>query len=74
VLFRFQRGGLTESMATIQEFSTLEELARIVSETYPEDARSISVKPYCFDERIGWDTHIVSLGGDAIGFTDGPIH
>ena len=32
----------------------------------------IEVKPYCYDERIGWTTHIVTIDGQAVGFTDGP--
>lgn len=39
--------------------------------TYGTD--DIEVKPYYYDSRIGWDTHIVTLKGDAIGFTDGPL-
>lgn len=33
---------------------------------------NIEVKPCHYDSRIGWDTHIVTLKGNAIGFTDGP--
>lgn len=33
----------------------------------------IEVKPYHYDSRIGWDTHIVTLKGNAIGFTDSPL-
>lgn len=25
------------------------------------------------DERIGWDTHLVTIGGNPVGYTDGPI-
>lgn len=38
---------------------------------YPVGA--ISVKPYGFDSRIGWDTHMVTIDGNAVGFTDGPL-
>lgn len=33
----------------------------------------VSVRPYCYDDRIKWDTHLVTLDGMAIGYTDGPI-
>ncbi|AHC30525.1 hypothetical protein CC53_gp108 [Rhizobium phage vB_RleS_L338C] len=32
------------------------------------------VKPYGWDERIGWETHIVLVSGYGVfGFTDGPL-
>jgi hypothetical protein len=33
----------------------------------------VSVSPYTWDERIKWDTHIVTLDGNAVGFTNGPV-
>jgi hypothetical protein len=36
-------------------------------------AGEIEVKPYTYDERIGWDTYIVTVDGAAVGFTDGAI-
>jgi hypothetical protein len=34
----------------------------------------VSVKPYVFDKRINWDTHIVEIQGLGVyGFTDGPL-
>lgn len=33
----------------------------------------IEVKPYHYDSRILWHTHIVTLKGNAIGFTDSPL-
>lgn len=33
----------------------------------------IEVKPYGYDSRIEWNTHIVTLNGDAVAFTDGPL-
>lgn len=34
----------------------------------------VHVEPYGWDERIGWDTHIVLLDGYGVfGFTDGPL-
>lgn len=37
------------------------------------DRGDVEVKPYGYDSRIGWNTHIVTLKGDAVGFTDGPL-
>ena len=33
----------------------------------------IEVKPYGFDDRINWNTHIVTIDGKAIGFTNEPV-
>lgn len=34
----------------------------------------ISVKPYCYDERNDWNTHIVVVAGvGVIGFTNGVV-
>lgn len=35
--------------------------------------QNVTIEPYCFDERIGWDTYLVCIGGKAAMFTDGPI-
>lgn len=45
----------------------------LVGEVHPDE---VSVEPYAWDGRIGWDTHIVALkrpGWGVIGFTDGPV-
>lgn len=35
----------------------------------------IEVRPYGngIDQRIGWNTYLVSINGKGIGFTDGPL-
>ncbi len=38
------------------------------------DMDSMTIEYYCYDERIGWDTHIVYLPEwGVLGFTDGPL-
>jgi hypothetical protein len=34
---------------------------------------NVTIKFYCRDERIGWDTHLVCVDGKAALFTDGPL-
>lgn len=34
---------------------------------------NVTIEPYGFDERIGWDTHLVCIAGKAALFTDGPM-
>jgi hypothetical protein len=38
----------------------------------PNDA-NVTCRPYCFDPRNRWDTHLVSVDGNAALFTDGPL-
>lgn len=70
--FRFHRGGLAESMATSTEVDGIAALAEVLSGAgWPPG--KIDIKPYGHDARVGWDTHIVTLDGAAVGFTDGPL-
>lgn len=69
--FRWHRGELADSMATVVEFNGLYELIEILNTVF--DPGKVVVKPYGFDERIGWDTHLVTLNGNAVGMTDGPL-
>jgi len=52
-------------------------MRRSVEDWYPPDelptVENTKIEPYCFDERIGWDTHIVLVRGQAWGFTNGPL-
>ena len=56
------------------EFDGTEEmLALHISKTMINGYGVLKVEPYLFDKRIGWDTYIVTLDGNAIGFTNGPL-
>ena len=58
-------------METVEEFSGIGELCMIVYEVF--EPGLLQVEPYGFDDRIGWDTHIVTIDGNAVGFTNGPV-
>lgn len=70
--FRFHCGMLADSMATVINVHDIFELSASL-ETAGLGPGAIAVKAYCFDQRIGWDTHIVTVDGNAVGFTDGPL-
>jgi len=76
---RIHTGGLAESMATVAEIEpTAEAIAQYLRDQwgdlgYGVHPKNIEVKPYGFDERIKWGTHIVLLDGYGAAFTDGPI-
>lgn len=65
--FRWHRGGLEESMATTIE-DTLENILFEIRKTNPGEVTSRYV---IFDDRTGWDTHIVLVDGSPVGFADG---
>ena len=74
VLYRPHRRFLDEAMKEVSEVNSMPELARLLT---PElkDGDKITVEKYGgFDERIGWDTYIVCINGQACGFTNGPLY
>lgn len=69
--FRPQRGGLAEAMKEVVELDGMDALkARLRSLGWPDGY--VRVEPYAYDARIGWDTYIVTIDGNGVGFTDGP--
>lgn len=72
LLFRFHKGGLAESMETVIPINCLADIAVALKEKgWPEG--EIKVEYYCVDNRIGWTTYVVTLDGDAVGFTNGKV-
>lgn len=48
--------------------------SRLAAYSYAFEPHQLRVQPYMRDERIGWDTHIVTIDGYGVaGFTDGPV-
>lgn len=75
---RMHRGGLAEAMATVEEIEPTLEAVRAYLERdrdprFQPPIGMIKVKPYGYDERIDWDTHIVVVDGVPMGWTDGPL-
>ena len=59
---------------------TLADLVVLIKQSFADDLsiqfkkKQIHVKPYGYDDRINWDTHIVTIDEYGVfGFTDGPI-
>ena len=76
--FRWHRGSLADSMTTVvtvanraELVAVLNEKERLLEERATED--NVAVKPYGFDKRINWDSHIVMIGDSVMGFTDGAM-
>lgn len=77
--FRENRASLEESIKTIVEVSSREELINHIRKLQEQlgveiDGKDVSIEYYGFDTRLGWETHIVTDKDRAVlGFTDGPL-
>jgi len=81
VKLREHRGSLADSLATTIEIDpTIDALLLAIRNALaPYDvtveAGMVKVSPYGFDERIGWNAHIVTVDGYGVfGFTNGPLN
>jgi len=78
-LVREHRGGLAESMATVQPVRDREHLVEIIRESlgpfaFRVEPEHVTVTPYVRDSRIGWDTHLICIEGYGVwGMANGPI-
>jgi hypothetical protein len=77
VLFRPHRGTLATAMEEVRAFKSRAELIDFLNKDLANYGRKIDenkfrIEPYCYDERIGWDTYIVDQEGYGVfGFTNG---
>jgi len=78
--YRDHRGSLSDSMETVQEVSTIEEIKQHLNKFYNQYGKSveeIKFKHVGMDERINWDTYYVlqRLNGETdftvAGMSDG---
>lgn len=73
-LFRYHRGGLIESLATTIVITSRKELETQIALWYSDwifkpFRLTMKIEPYpnaenCFDSRIGWYTHVVTVDID----------
>jgi hypothetical protein len=72
--FRPHRELLDEAMAEVVELEpTLACLRKRVADTHDwlPEGWTLEIRPYGYDERVGWHTNIVSIRGyGVVGFTD----
>lgn len=64
ILYRPQRELLAEAMAELKEFSSVKEMLEYLVEAHEKafEIRDIYISYYCYDERIEWETYIVTVG------------
>ena len=78
-LVRRHRGGLAESMATVQVVRDRAHLVEVIRESLAPFGKNIepdqiSIEPYHFDARIGWNTYLICIEGYGVwGMSNGPI-
>ncbi len=78
-LVREHRGGLADSMATVQAVRDMAHLVVIIARTLVPDGvavrwEQVHVEPYVYDDRIGWNTHLITIDGHGVwGMANGPI-
>lgn len=74
MLYRDHRGSLDDSMKTVVSLpaTRLALFCHLYKEPFmPEfKIQDLEVKAYGYDPRIKWHTHIVTIKGNAVGFTN----
>lgn len=81
VKYRPHRGQLADAMAEVAEVSDFHDLVRHMRAECPDwipdwampTEANVTLRPYGWDDRIGWDTQIVLVNGKAWGFTSAPF-
>jgi hypothetical protein len=67
---------LDESMFSLVEVSSFKGILEYLADNYPfleATVDNTTIKPYGYDNRINWNTHIVCVSGAAVLFTDGSV-
>lgn len=79
IKYRDHKRTLNESMDTVQEFKNKNELIIYLKSSlsifkYTLNEEDLIIEKYCFDDRIEWNTYIVSIKGfGVVGFTNGSL-
>ena len=63
ILYRPHRGTLADAMAEVKEFSSIKEMREYLAQDHKNafDISDIVISYYCYDDRIGWETFIVTV-------------
>lgn len=76
--FRFHRGSLDDSLETVIEVSSKQELLDILNKSFANwcdgkiiyKLNNLHIEPYGYDERIKWHTFIVTFDSVSIYYPD----
>lgn len=63
VLYRPQRGTLADAMAEVKKFSSIKEMCEYLVQDHGKafDVSDVYISYYCYDNRIDWETFIVTV-------------
>src|SRR4030095_7564651 len=67
---------IDEAMKHVREVKTKAELMAFLRDEWlatEETDENVPIEPWRYDARIGWNTHILCIDGQAALFTDGPM-
>jgi hypothetical protein len=70
--FRFHHGGLQESLETEINVANIKELITAIETTYNSKVLELNFSQFIFDDRIGWDSALVTALFSFRQF-DGPV-
>jgi hypothetical protein len=72
VRYRHHRGNLVESLTTAVDMQPTK--AALAAHLKVDPSRVLVAKyGEGKDDRCGWDAHVVTVDGNTVGFTDGPL-
>jgi hypothetical protein len=71
MLYRPIREYLDQAMLAVKEFNTVQELINLLPEYVNRKNPYLEFVSQGFDNRIGWNSWLVSVDGEAVGHTDG---
>jgi hypothetical protein len=77
MLFRPVRGGLIDAMAEVKEVNSWQDLI-LALDSYDRDRLAkpngcLELQYQCWDDRIGWNSYLVVVNGQAAGYMNGLI-
>jgi len=75
--FRFHRGSLEESLQTVREVESLDDVRelliwQVVLSLLPEYFK-LTCRYYTYDKRINWQTWVILNDGLPVGFSNGEL-
>lgn len=66
-------GEAMERVVDIADGAALMEYLRRHFDYWNPTEDNVSIRPYGYDGRVQWDTHLICIDGKAALFSDGPI-
>jgi len=72
---REHRGSLEDSMRTCFEVQNKTELVEAIEAILHCEVKAddVAIESYTYDDRIHWDTYLITIKGQVFGFSNGMI-